>query len=217
MSIVHVEAVGKDGLDRATRMLAGIEGGLDKALRNAMDRAASHLRTNSTKAIRERYAISAANIRANQNVKVRYSYQNGVQAVVTFHGRKIPLYRYDGAAPAQPTQDTGKIVGVMIKGEKKWVHPGIAAQGHQFKETSPTRYRDAFVARMESGHVGIFERTGGVAQDGSDEIQEVMGSSVPQMLGSPEVEERLAEEAMDKFRERLDQNAIAILNGLWKV
>lgn len=217
MSIVHVEAAGKDGLDRAARMLAGIEGGLDKALRNAMDRAASHLRTGSAKAIRQRYAISTANIRANQNVKVRYSYQNGVQALVTFHGRKIPLYRYDGAAPAQPTQDTGRIVGVMIEGEEKWVHPGIAARGHQLKGTAPTRFQDAFTARMESGHVGIFERTGGVSASGGSAISELMGSSVPQMLGSPEVEERLAREAMEKFGQRLDQNVNAILNGWWKV
>ena len=42
-----------------------------------------------------------------------------------------------------------------------------------------------------------------------------MGSSVPQMLGSPEVEEKLAREAMEKFEERLDHETLAILNG-WR-
>ena len=90
MSVIQVEAVGQEVLDRATRMLAGIDGGIDKAVKGAMARAVSHLRTNSTKAIQERYAISAANLRAEENVKVRYAYQSGVQAFVTFAGHKIP-------------------------------------------------------------------------------------------------------------------------------
>ena len=103
MSVIQVEAAGQEALDQATRMLAGIDGGIDKAVKSAMARAVSHLRTNSTKAIRERYAISPANLRAEENVKVRYTYQSGVQAFVTFAGHKIPLYRYDGAAPPHPT------------------------------------------------------------------------------------------------------------------
>ena len=62
------------------------------------------------------------------------------------------------------------------------------------------------MARMASGHVGIFEREG-------EKLREVMGSSVPQMLGSPETAERLGEEAMGKFEERLDHEVLRLLNG----
>ena len=215
MSTIRVEAAGAEALDRATRMLAGVEGGLQKAVKSAMSRSVSHLRASTAQAIRERYAISQANIRANENVKVRYTYQNGVQAAVTFSGRKIPLYRYDGAAPKVPTQDTSEWVRAQFGGAWHTVHPGLAASGHQLKGTSPTRFQDAFVAQMKSGHTGIFERTGGTASSGGDEIQELMVSSVPQMLGSPEVEEKLAREAMEKFEERLDHETLAILNG-WR-
>ncbi len=40
-----------------------------------------------------------------------------------------------------------------------------------------------------------------------------MGSSVPQMLGNKEVEEKLAHESMEKFEERLDHEVLRILNG----
>ena len=70
MSVIQVEAAGQEVLDRATRMLAGIDGGIDKAVKSAMARAVSHLRTNSTKAIRERYAISAANLRAEEHFRL---------------------------------------------------------------------------------------------------------------------------------------------------
>ncbi|MCI9509560.1 MAG: hypothetical protein HFF10_07445 [Angelakisella sp.] len=213
MSVIQVEAAGQETLDRATRMLAGIDGGIEKAVQGAMSRAVAHLRANSTKAIRERYAISAANLRAEENIRVRYTYQGGVQAFVTFAGYKIPLYRYDGAAPAQPTQDTSEWAMAMVAGKWRRVHPSIAASGHQLKGTPPQQFQDAFTARMKSGHVGIFERTGGSAESGGDAIKELMGSSVPQMLGSPEVSEKLAQESMDKFEERLDHEVLRILNG----
>ena len=213
MSTVRVEAAGQETLDRAQKLLAGIEGGMDKAVRNALDRAVSHLRANSANAIRERYAISVANIRASENVKVSYNYQNGPTAAVMFFGQKIPLYRYDGAAPSQPTPDTSRWVEAMVNGAYRWVHPSVAAQGHQLKSTLPTQFQHAFTARMKSGHVGIFERTGKADGKGGDAIEELMGSSVPQMLGNPEVEEKLAKESMKKFEERLDHEVLRILSG----
>lgn len=215
MSTVVVQAAGQEAIDRAEKLLAGIEGGVDKAVKSAMSRAVSHLRTNSVKAILERYAISQANIRANENVSVRYSYQDGVQAFVTFAGCKIPLYRYDGASPKQPSVDTSRWIQAYLEENWHTVHPSLPAYGHQLKGTSPQQFQNAFVAKMQSGHTGIFERTGGAATSGKDEIKEIMGSSVPQMLGSREVEERLAGEAMEKFEERLDHEVNAILNG-WR-
>ena len=40
-----------------------------------------------------------------------------------------------------------------------------------------------------------------------------MGSSVPQMLGGDEVKERLGEQAMSKFEERLMHEVDAIVKG----
>ena len=51
--------------------------------------------------------------------------------------------------------------------------------------------------------------------DGSDAIKEIMGSSVPQMLGKEEVQESLVNGAMRKFDERLDHEVATILNG-WR-
>ena len=103
MSVIHLEAAGQEALARAEKLLGEIPGGVEKAVRSAMARSVAHLRTGSVRAIRERYDISAANVRADENVFVRYSYQNGVQATVTFAGRRIPLYRFGGASPSRPS------------------------------------------------------------------------------------------------------------------
>ncbi len=216
MATVDVTFAGGEMLDRAKALLSGVEGGLDKALRDAQQRAASYLRSHSTAAIREQYAVSTANIRANQNVTVRYSYGRGLEAQVTFAGRKIPLYRYDGASPAQPSWDRSRWVKVPVKGKMTWVHPGLPAYGHQKRSTSPQLFQDAFVVRMKSGHVGIFERTGGMTSTGRDETREVMGSSSPQMLGNKEVSKKLTDDAAKVFMERFERNIPAILSGYWR-
>ncbi len=213
MSIIEVQAVGQESLDRAQKLLAGIPGGMDKAVKSAMQRTVSHLRTNSANAIRERYDISAANIRAEENVSIRYSYRDGIQAFVRFAGGKIPLFRYGGASPSAPTFDQNRLVPAMIHGKWRMVHPGVPARGHQLKESTSTLFEYAFIAQMKSGHVGIFERNGSKSISSGDAISEVMGSSVPQMLGSEEVSEKLGQEAMEKFDERLEHEVLARLNG----
>lgn len=213
MSAIQVEILGQESMERAAKLLAGISNGVDRAVKGAMPRAVSHLRSNSSKAVRERYAISAKNIRTDENVTVTYSYQNGVQAFVRFAGSKIPLFRYDGASPKRPAVDKERLLAAKIAGHWAMAHPGIAASGHQLIGTSPTRFQNAFVAQMDSGHIGIFERTGGESASGGDAIRELMGSSVPQMLGSREVEERLSKETADKFQERIEHEISRLLNG----
>lgn len=217
MSIIRIESLGENSLERAEKLLAGFPGGLDKAVKSAMSRSMSHLRANSATAIQKRYAISTAAIRAEENIRTRYTYTpgSGVSGSVLFSGRKIPLYRYNGASPVQPTQDTGKTINALINGKWKSTHPSVAAAGHQLKSTTPTQFDEAFVSRMKSGHVGIFERTGGVTASGNEAIREIMGFSVPQMLGSKDVEQTLVDETMKKFDERMDHEVNAILNG-WR-
>ena len=66
---------------------------------------------------------------------------------------------------------------------------------------------------MESGHIGIFERTGGITSGGNNEIKELQGSSVPQMLGSKEVQDELVNKASQKFEERMEHEIMRIMNG----
>lgn len=216
MSVIRFEEVGSQSLDRAEKMLAGFPGGLDKAIKSAMARSLSHLRTSSIKEIRKVYAISAAALRTEKNIKTKYTYHPGagISGYVLFSGRKIPLYRYDGTSPVQPTQDTSKNINALINGQWRKTHPGVTAAGHQKVSTSPTRFEDAFVARMPNGHVGIFERTGGATSTGNDALEELMGSSVPQMVGNDEVQQALVDETMKKFDERLSHEVDVILAGL---
>lgn len=210
--IVHVEISDQGQLAKAEKLLAGIPNGINQAVKSAMSRAVSHLRTNSAKAIRERYDITAANIRTNENVTIRYEYHEGVRAYIHFAGEKIPLYRFGGASPGAPTPLKDRWVKVM----GMWFHPGAPAHGHVLNSTAPALFEHAFVARMKSGHVGIFEsiywRHGDMGFD-KGKLFEIKGPSVPTMLGQDEVKERLGEQTAEKFQERLPHEVIRLLNG----
>lgn len=213
MSAIQLQVIDQGQLDKMQALLVNIPGGAERAAKSAAQRAVSHLRTNSAKAIQEKYDISAANIRANENVTVRYTHEEGVQAYVTFAGSKIPLFRYGGASPGAPAYDKSRLVPVMIQGKWRMAHPGIPAHGHQLRDTSPALFEHAFVARMSSGHVGIFQRTGTKSRGGADAVSEIMGGTVPGMLGRDEVKEKLGEQAAEKFQERYHHEVTRLLNG----
>lgn len=219
---VTFSEVGKQSLSRAELLLAGFPGAFGKAVQSAMRRTAEHVRTQSGRRAKERYAIGADTVRANvsarsDNVKIRYTYSpgSGAEGYILFTGTKIPLYRFSGTSPKTPTFNTGEYVNVLMQGQWRRVHPAIPAAAHQLKSTSPTRFHDAFVAHFKSGHTGIFERTGGMTGTGNDELRELMGDSLPQMIGNEEVMEKLSKDAVDKFDERLAHEVDAILNG-WR-
>ena len=50
---------------------------------------------------------------------------------------------------------------------------------------------------------------------GGDAIHELMGSSVPTMVGNEAVREELTRAAWKKFDERLDHEIMALMNG-WR-
>lgn len=215
VSTVKLEVAGSEALKRAEVLLENIPGGVDAAMKAAMSRATAKVRSASVASIQEQYDIDAGNIRPNQAIRTRNRTRpGGVEATVVFSGKRIPLHRYNGAYPNVPTQDikAGR-KPVMVKGVWTRQYQGVAARGHQFKSTTPREFFTAFVARMKSGHIGIFERTGGVTSEGSDEIRELMGSSVPQMIGHETVSRKLAEEAYSTFEQNLDAAVLRILNA----
>lgn len=97
-----------------------------------MSRAVSNMRSGYVKEVQKKYDISGANLRTDKNIKCRYSYASGsVTATVTFAGKKIPLYRYNGTTPKIPKYDTSRRA-CRYQNETKMAHPGITARAHIF-------------------------------------------------------------------------------------
>lgn len=214
--MIKVETFGGETLEHAKKVLAGIPNGVQKAVKGALPRTVSSLRSDSVKAIQTKYDISAENLRTHENIDIHYTpHENGSAAYVEFSGKRIPLYRFNGTYPKTPTRNGSAYVHVEINGLFKTVHPSIPVYAHQLKGTSPKKFHNAFTAEMvnSSGHIGIFERTGGVTSHGKDEIKEIMGLSVPEMIGDKSVVEKFAEGTSKIFEENMEREIERVLNG----
>ncbi len=205
-----VQSVGNNSIENAEKFLSGIPGGVEKAIKGALPHTSSILRKESVPAVRKRYDLSPAGIRKFLSVSYK---AGGKTAEIKFRGNRVPLFQFGGASPKYPDYDKSRFVPVMIGGRFKMVHPGKAASGHQLNSTSPTKFDNAFVAMMPNGHVGIFERTGGISPNGSDEIREMKGLSIPEMLGGRSVSESLSAKAAEAFNAEMDAQITRIMNG----
>ena len=202
-------------LRRAEEILRGIPGGAEQAVKSSLLRARQHLWTQSRREVRKKYDISDANLRAERSARMTYRYSPGagIEAGVDFMGNKIPLHKFTGSAPRERV-DQNKTVLVNAYGAMRFVHPSIAAKAHQYRETPAETFPHAFVARMRSGHVGIFEREKGKTRlDPNLPIHELKGDAFSQMVGEQSVRDALTEDALDTMEKRLDHEIERILRG----
>lgn len=214
MNYVDVREEGSLNLDTLSNLLAGVPNGMERALRSTMPRVASHVRTQSNKAIRNTFDIKNEALNAHGESKAEYILNGDrMEADVLFKGTKVPLIDFSGSGPkTRDVWDRSHRNYVLIKGEWKYRWPGRAAKGAQLKGHSQS-FDDAFIGMMPSGHVGIFDRTGGMTADNSSKIHQLMGDAPPQMIYNPEVLEPLSKSTAEKYQERFDHEVERLLNG----
>ena len=196
---------GSDAIERARLLLSGIPGGAEKAVKAAVSRAASNLKANSSREVRKEYAISHKGLSTDKNVRIT-AYGGGLGADVVFRGMKIPLAKFS-ISPKVPTLDKTKLISALINGAWKKVHPGKSVKASIKIGAPGVTSKRAFVARMSSGHLGIFDRK----DRKSAAITERFGPSIPEMLSNEDVRNHLVIEARSVFENRDEHEITRIL------
>lgn len=195
-------------VERANKLLAGIEGGPQKALYNAIKRGQAKVRTETTRAISGAYAITQQNIRAATNIKSRiFSSGNEIIGEVEYAGHKIPLHRFS-VSPQKPAVDTKTWITAKLMEGWKTLHPSLPVSATIKRGGQRTTSTTAFVAQMKSGHIGVFERLAG-----TNKIRERMGLATAQMARNSMVLEDVERQAQETVTKRLDHEITRILNG----
>ena len=175
-----------DAMERAQTLLAGIPKGAERAFSNAINRGLSHVKTQALKQVKNVYTVKPAALNEAARTRVQTASTGNLAGYVSFSGVKIPLYQFN----------------VSHDGSGKKVRAGL-------KKGSQTAFSHAFVAKMKSGHIGIFERVGTKRLP----IEEKMGLSAAQMVQNEVIMEQLTKEAQEKVDERLNHEIDRILNG----
>lgn len=175
-------------IDRAERLLSHIPEAAPKAMANAINRAAETARTEAARKVREKYYIKHGDVIST--IRITKASPDNLEASVVSRGSPIALSKFR-ITPRQPQpRRRAPVIARVTKGG------GGPIQG-------------AFVARVGSGHIGVFNRVGPARLP----IVQRYGPSVPQMLGSPTVTEWVEQKATEKLNERLDHEINRILEG----
>ncbi|GKS14785.1 hypothetical protein YDYSY3_57850 [Paenibacillus chitinolyticus] len=167
---------------------------MPQAVSRALNRTGQGVVTEATRKVREMYSIKAQEVKAA--MRITLSSPQAGEVEVTAKGGSLPLTRFK-VTPRQPTP------GRRSRPVKAAVRLG------QSKTVSR-----AFVARLGSGHVGVYKRKfPGVtrarpknAKGDRPElpIEELHAPAVPVMLGSREVVQHVIEETERRMTDRLD-------------
>lgn len=175
-------------IERTQTLLAGIPKGAERAFSSAINRGLSHTKTQAFKQVKTVYAVKQSALNEATTTKIQKASTGNLAGYVSFSGVKIPLYKFQ-ATPKEPRKGQ-KVRAAVMKGG------GVT-------------FDSAFIAKMRSGHIGIFERITSRRLP----IEEKMGLSAAQMVKNEVIMDQLTKEAQEKVDERLKHEIDRILNG----
>lgn len=140
----------------------------EKALVRTLNRVAAKARVQSSRKVRETYNIKAKDL--NDSTKVTQARRNNLMAEIVITGKPIGLIKFD-ARPSTPTYPPPK--------------QGLT---YKIKKTSGrSKLPHAFIARMASGHIGVFERHGTKIKGKAQKIREKKFIGMPSVFRSDKI------------------------------
>lgn len=164
-------------LTKGTALLKEFGDLVKPAVMRALNRAADGMPKHITAGILSEYHLPAMRVR--KTFSIRHASMRELITTVRSRSGAMPLYLF-GARPSKPGRNTGAGVAVDVQG-RKVVEGGT------------------FVARMKSGHIGVFKRTGDSPRM---PIHELFGPSVPTMI------EQMDERSGERFVDDIDKEAM---------
>jgi hypothetical protein len=170
--------------------LLHIPGAAEKTIARAVNRAVEGARTDAIKAVCAEYAIKATDVRKSIHIK-RATPGNPVAQVIST-GSPIPLIKFK-VTPRKP----------RARGEKK----KTVVAGVKFGNAKPMPH--SFVARMKSGHVGVYSRKDGTGRT----IKQHYSPSVPQMMGNEKALEYIEKRAYERLDKELRHQVGYLFSG----
>jgi hypothetical protein len=141
--------------------------------------------------------VKAANLK-DKNTTRRKLKISADKALITgeihYAGYKIPLYRFF-TSPRTPKREGGKPVPIVAR---------------QKIDGNAEPWSGGFIAKMKSGHIGVFEH---VYREQRYPIREVMGASVAEMVGNTVVLDEIEHKAYVSVYNKAESLIERILRG----
>lgn len=175
-------------IERVSAILAGIPKGAERAVSSAINRGLTSMRQKSTEKVRESYSIKRKDLTDRSVMRMKKANFSNLSGSIQYSGAVIPLIKFN----VNPTKPSKKPVTVSV-----------------LKKNTGERLQSAFVARMPSGHVGVFER---LTRERTP-TKELYGPSIKHMMENEEVLNKIEADAKEQVNKRLEHEISRILNG----
>jgi hypothetical protein len=180
-------AINNSDMENAEQFIKGFGKTAEQAVSRALNKTATQMKADAVKAVRKQYTIKATTVR--KSFKIKKAGNSVLEAAAVASGPRLGLINF-GARPSKPNGKRTP-VSVLVKKQRKIV-------------------KNAFIAQMPTGHIGVFHRTGKFGRNNKrkkngdyslEKIQHISTLPVPAMASQEEVEEEIREHAHIYFSE----------------
>lgn len=189
--------ISADKLGASDEILKKLGENSSKAQADALNRTLAGMRTDATRLIVKQSGLKRPEVFKSFSLIKASGKSAAPKAVVNISGSPVPVYKF-AARPAAPM--TGKTRG------------GVSYRVGE----SRIKFQHAFVAKMHSGHIGVFGRSNDrfmQKNKNRNAIDEQFGPSVPQFAGRETVENPVMDKAAERFSKRFDQQVNRFLKS----
>ena len=191
--MIQLDSKNRD-LEQAQAFLKGFGKTAERSVTRVANRVAAGVRTDAVREVRKEYSVKSTTVRGS--FRIKKAGNNVLQAAAISSGPRLGLIHF-GARPGKPNGRRTP-VSVQITKSRKVVE-------------------NAFVARMPSGHVGVFERSGKKGRNNNpslERIRELHTLAVPTMASNKDVEEQIRQNAHERFSKNLRHEIDYALDNL---
>lgn len=181
------------GIQQAVELLKHMPVAARKAVSTSLRKSLRGARQEAVKKVRERYTIRKAGY-ITRTIKMKVEEMSGILSSKGPVNDLSYFITKPKSVPKRRPKTGNYLYSQVVKGEG-----GTIAH--------------AFLARMKSGHVGVFQRGNHGHDSSSLPIHKLSGPSTPQMLGSPDVVEFIAKKMLERMDKNLEHEVNAFLMG----
>ena len=169
-------------------ILGSYPSALHRALKNSILDAARAAKAQINREILARYDISRSNLKAAYSVRTVTPKQEGAEdrGGLVVSSNRIPVMKFNVVPQEVPSQK-----GIPVN--RRAILSTVVVKGQQI-----TARPNRFLAKMSSGHLGVFHRTG----EGK-KIAEEFRISVSEMIGGREIRPKIEKRTGEVFQARV--------------
>lgn len=184
----------QDKMERIHALLSDLPQADVKVLKPALNRGLSATRTQAAKQVTKTYRIKSSDVKQFSKVTYKGMSKTGNQLVgsINYAGSVIPLYKFTVSPKApDPKHQKGTVKAAVKKGG------------------SLIPIKEAFIATVGGGHLGVFERK----ETKRLPTEEKFGPSVPKMIGNDEVMQSIEDRANEVISARIEHEISRLLSN----